>query len=170
MKKQSPPSKVILIIAFGLCTIFILFGVIFGAYLYKQFSFAKESKNWPTVVGTIISSERFSVHPGGANTQAGVSYTYTVDGNKYNGDRLCFGPSITEMDERVWKEIPDYGDVTIHYHPEKPSISTIGVGFNPKDQLLLAFPGAFVVFGSFIIACMLPAVLNKKAQPIDGGQ
>lgn len=129
-------------------------------------SYAKESKNWPSIDGMIISAERFSVTPGSAGTQAGVEYTYSVEGKKYNGHRLHFGMSITGMDERVWRDLPSQGNITIHYHPEKHDLSTIGVEFNPKDQWLLAFPGAFIAFGGFIIACMIPAFLKQKAQPV----
>ena len=165
MNEYPPTPKAILLLAFGLCMIFITVGMILGAYFYKDIIYAKESKNWPSAVATIISTERFRTGEG-AGTQAGVKYSYKVEGKEYEGHRLCFGMSITEMDERVWRSLPDEGDITIHYHPEKHSLSTIGVKFDPKDQWILAFPGALIAFGAFIIACMLPTVFNRKAQPV----
>lgn len=122
-------SLPVLIVGFCFGSGFLLAGVglLFFALRTRRKSAA--SLNWPSTVGTVISSgvqtntftdeyhrETYSFMPR-------VEYAYTVNGQEYRGRRLHFG--VTESRRRADAEreanrYPVGMQVKVYYDPEKP--------------------------------------------------
>lgn len=108
-----------------IAVIVILIAAVFGAILYAAGQKNKQAANWPTVPGTVVSSQVQTVR----GTESGVSYephvvyTYTVDGQTYTGDKLNFSAWRSTGKAEPQKKVDAYpvgAEVSVHYNPKKP--------------------------------------------------
>src|ERR1700730_16009255 len=56
---------------------------------WKNIQLAKASTGWPTVSGTVTSSETAKMM---FRKQPRVTYSYSVNGTRYTGNRISFAP------------------------------------------------------------------------------
>jgi hypothetical protein len=118
-----------------------------GMALYAGLSIVRTGRKvraWPTVPGTIIRRDVMPSTVGAASTpgrryRAMVRYTYVVDGQTYEGDKILALGGFSGTREAIQKEVDRLGDsVEVHYNPT-----------NPVDACLKAVPSwwALVAFG-----------------------
>jgi hypothetical protein len=89
---------------------------------------ASAAKNWPTSMGTIVSSKVISGCSKSFNPE--ISYQYKVGNASYVGNRLNFGlidcGSKSDAQE-IASQYPEKMVVTVHYNPELPSEAVIKI-------------------------------------------
>ena len=87
----------------------------------------------------------FKLIPGhrGGETFAEMAYTFEVDGEAYQGERICFGPATS-------KTMPDSAkagkQITIHYQPSNPSNCVWRKGPTGRNQGLM--------IAGLVVACL----------------
>ena len=82
-------------------------------------------KNWPSIKGTVISSaieQRASNNNRNQVNYPVVNYSYQVDGNIYQGDRIAPGYEVGGSGAiKVIKKYPVGEQVIVFYNPQNPS-------------------------------------------------
>jgi len=115
---------------------------------------AQASETWPTVSGTVTSTSSIIV-PGKLFIE--LTYSYTVDGQTYENDRVSFSPkpsAQSSFDLFTYRSLflsaaqkNEGSSITIYYQPDNPANSTLVPG------------GAkfFFIYGFAIILMLLVA-------------
>ncbi|MBI2423888.1 MAG: DUF3592 domain-containing protein [Candidatus Hydrogenedentes bacterium] len=141
----------------------ILFGLPFllaGAGIIYFFSvrpllqlFAAQS--WETVPCTILSSEiETSSSDDGATYRIRIKYTYTIDGNTFDGDDynfLDYASSGLARKQRVVDQYPPGSSAACHVNPNEPGQSVLSIALGPGYfvglfGLIFAAVGAGLMF------------------------
>ena len=123
---------------------FILTGRSYGAQ-------ALASEKWPTVPGTVLSSEVDRSKPlFGKDYQytPKVRFAYEVQGARHEGDTIQFGMMATTTSfqgEEVIRPYPVGGAVTVHYDPADPKMSVLETS---------AKSGSGRIWGGWIVAAV----------------
>jgi hypothetical protein len=95
----------------------------------------KESKNWPTVAGKIVSSsylrkKTYAEVAGGGwmkeyYYEVFIKYDYSISGTIFTSDNICFDKAnIVNSSEEAIKMVEKYpkdGNVTVYYKPGNPN-------------------------------------------------
>lgn len=105
-----------------------LFAGIFGFLDYRQ---AQTVAGWPTVPGTITTSEIYTAQIRGRGVRFAdavrIEYSYFVDGALYFNDQVNVESLIveanTELGERLLREYPEGAAVSIYHDPADPATS-----------------------------------------------
>lgn len=139
--------------------IFALVGAIIlgvGAYVRGR---AQASRQWPMVLGQVVSSRitSSSSSEGGTTYEPDIHYAFDVGGRAYNSRRVAFGGFTSTSNprdaEKHTARYPVGAVVQVYYNPANPQDATLerragNAGF------LFAFGGCF-----FVIGCGLSVVL-----------
>jgi hypothetical protein len=147
--------------------VFILFLLIFlGWFIVGSIGFYKAiaSKNWPTTLGTVVSSE--VVRPSGKNTkyEAKVVFTYSVDGKEYTSKKLkaTAARGTSDWSRSMVSEFPAGTVVKVHYNPKKPNIALILPGLQ-KDNFWMTLLPLMVIL--LILKVMIDQIKKAKNAP-----
>lgn len=102
-----------------------------------------QSASWPSVPGTILTSEVESVR-GGKSTTHGlkVLYTWTVEGQRYEGTRYrlnAWRSSDRGYAEGLVERFPAGVTVPVYYRPGQPSEAVLVAGMQGAELFLLMF-------------------------------
>ena len=163
-RRQYRFSKTKSILAF-----IIVFGMIFGMgamtmfITYHEVVGAFASSSWPSVNGTIISSEvkitedrptSSSPRQSSYSYQADIKYEYDMDGGKLIGDRVRFGEvSNKEIAESLVVIYKPGDKVQVYYDPGNPENSVLEPGLS-FGLLLMPLLGLAVI-GAGIIGVVI---------------
>lgn len=110
--------------------IFLLLGVIFLVVMFTSRKKANEAKAWPTIAGTVTSSEirvhqdyDTDSHTTSTNYEPVVQYSYNVVGTPCQASRIAFGANQFDRNTAQAKinRYPAGSTVTVHYDPNDPS-------------------------------------------------
>lgn len=98
---------------------------------YKQF----ESRNFPSVTGTITHSEvqKFTSRKGTVSYTPVVNYEYKVDGKSFSGDRLIFGEDQPESATAIVNSHPVGSAAKVYYNLRNPNESLLYPGTQYLD-------------------------------------
>jgi len=117
------------------CLIFFGIGISMLINLTQHYGKLKQSKNWLSTNGKIISSDldaHISTDDDGYQTTtylAKVNFTYEVSGRTYKSDRVNFDYGMRTSNVRkpqsVVEQYPSGSDVTVYYDPEDPQQSVL---------------------------------------------
>ncbi len=128
--------------------------LIYGVVLWRE---AVASENWPTVSGTVITSEVIPASGSGADGQGlyepRVVYEYEFDGRTHQNDRISFAGTQSSNREQVEDLIfiyPATMEVTVFVNPDDPSHALLEPGPGPANWLMLAIGGLFT-FGPLVV-------------------
>ena len=94
---------------------------------------AQASETWPTVSGTVTSTSSF-VRPG--RLRVILSYSYTVDGQTYENDRVSFSPKPADQSDFFGllenmslflsaAQKNEGSSITVYYQPDDPENSVL---------------------------------------------
>ena len=124
-------------LAIGL--LLIIWGGLWGFAGISSTQQARESREWPTVEGQILSSwvsEGELRDP--PSYYAHVNYSYVVNGVQYDGKRISFGISHGSRNyaESIIDKYPAGKLVPVHYDPSDPTVAVLEVG-DPSGELPL---------------------------------
>lgn len=121
-----------------------------------------DSKNWPTVQGTVISSQSLRdssrIKGGGYNHYytVNVTYRYSVNGGTYQSNVFVFGVAKSFPDSAQAQSVvtahPVNGPVTVYYDPSDPSSACLEPGKVPEQfGLLTLMSGGLLLVGLLLL-------------------
>lgn len=138
------------------CLIFFGIGIGMLVKLAKHYGKLQQSKNWLSTNGKIISSDldaQISTDDDGYQTTtylAKVFFTYEVNGNSYESDRVNFDYGMRTSNVRkpqsVVEQYPTGSDVTVYYDPENPQQSVLEKRVNGTFATILV-SAVFIAIG-----------------------
>ena len=125
--------------------------IILGIAVYMRRR-AQASKQWPMVLGQVVSSMITSStsSEGGTTYSPDIRYAYDIGGQAYSSNRVAFGGFTSTSNPRDAQKhtdrYPAGAVVQVYYNPNKPQDATLerragSAGF------LFAFGGLFLVIG-----------------------
>ena len=95
---------------------------------WKNIQLAKASTAWPTVSGTIKTSETAKVM---FRKQPRVTYSYSVNGAPFTGNRISFAAGYPPKEtDAILGRYPVGQEVTVAHTPEDPAQATLETGSN----------------------------------------
>jgi hypothetical protein len=120
---------------------------------------AQASANWPSVQGQVTSSdvERSTDGEGGTSYQPQIDYSYTVNDQRYSGDRVNFGQnsySSRRGAEEVAARYPVGQSVAVYYDPVEPDSAVLEPGVSSGSYIVISIGACFVLI-SLILAPIL---------------
>jgi hypothetical protein len=112
---------------------FTLLGLLFvmiGGFEFRQ---GMKTNDWPAAAGRIVESKVTSSPGAHHDYTVNVRYSYEIDGQKFEGDRLRFGNKSYSKWTSAKKEqalYPPREEVQVYYNPTNPSQSVLikGIG------------------------------------------
>ena len=112
-----------LIIIGGLGLVFIILNAVFLGILYFTQRKVKAIAQWPSTMGTVkISTIEFRSSDDGGSNYPVVHYSYSVNGQPYEGDRIAPGGEVGGIGAaKVAARYPVGAAVNVSYNPQKPS-------------------------------------------------
>ena len=138
------------------CLIFFGIGIGMLVKLAKHYGKLQQSKNWLSTNGKILSSDldaQISTDDDGYQTTtylAKVFFTYEVNGNSYESDRVNFDYGMRTSNVRkpqsVVEQYPTGSDVTVYYDPENPQQSVLEKRVNGTFTTILV-SAVFIAIG-----------------------
>ena len=112
---------------------------------------ARNSSNWPTVLGSITKSELDAdTDSDGTTYSADIEYEYAVNGDAYLGEIVWFGDGYSSSARHSHQDIVDRypvgAQVNVYYKPDDPFIAVLE-------------PGAVASsYAGFILSCVLMVI------------
>jgi hypothetical protein len=95
---------------------------------WKNIQLAKASTGWPTVSGTIKTSETAKVM---FRKQPRVTYSYSVNGAPFTGNRISFAAGYPPKEtDAILGRYPIGREVMVAHAPEDPTKATLETGSN----------------------------------------
>lgn len=132
---------------------------------------ASGTADWPTVRGTIISSESKSSRVShGSGKRSGsahgimVDYEYEVDGKSYSSDVVAFGADRfhdAKSASSVMQMYPEGKEVTVFYDPTDPDTSVLEAGIH-KRALILPGGGLAFLLGGLFMYFLIPGDMEQQ--------
>ncbi|NTX66819.1 DUF3592 domain-containing protein [Myxococcus sp. CA051A] len=123
--------------------------------------------SWPSAQGTITRSEVVMVHTSkGYRRELKLAYTYSVDGQPYEGDKHSFNAGssgIHRYEEEQLARYPLGASVPVYYRPGQPSEAVLQAGMDSWGLFTLmgAMPFNLVMFWLWVVVRWTP----KKEEP-----
>lgn len=112
--------------------VFVVLGYL-GTFTWAggHYAEAERAKQWPTIGGVIKSSQvtQSKDSDGDRTFGADIVYTYTVDGQSFEGSDVTFGGNYKSSNRSSWTRLvnqyPVGAEVEVYYDPEVPGISVL---------------------------------------------
>lgn len=116
---------------------------------------ANQARTWPTTEGTIKSSKcaYYYVMNESSAYFTHVTYSYTVAGKSYQGDRIAFGYSGSwwrRPNQKIADRLSSAKTVLVRYDPDKPSMAVLSCGLNGSTVMTL-FTGSWLLLMTAVI-------------------
>ena len=136
-----------------------LVGCAFISYGLGQMSKAKQSVNWPSVPGSVISSEKekhTTTEESGSSKRtvtyylAAINYEYQVDGKAYRSNRIAFGGQNRNQTVTLLNKYPKGKSVIVFYDPDDPEEASLEPGMKKGSYFTPIFGAVFALFGLLI--------------------
>ncbi|MEK6936605.1 MAG: DUF3592 domain-containing protein [Nanoarchaeota archaeon] len=152
--KELPLTKKERVGLFFFFLIFLLVGSLLMYFTYSWILNGIESKNWPAVEGTILSSEFVSSRNSDnkPSYSAEILYEYYIDNEKYlsNSITSSSGQSSSSSPGSAQRLVNEYtvpDKVKVYYNPKNPELSVLEPGFHPIDALPFSMGFVFALVG-----------------------
>jgi hypothetical protein len=104
----------------------------------RDLLFGRASASWSTAEGIITASG--VIRRGTRNPyRAAISYTYTVEGRTYRGQRRHYGAEGSYLPNgaaAIAASYPVGATVTVHHHPTRPGLAVLEPGMVLADALM----------------------------------
>ncbi len=126
------------------------------------------SFDWPVAEGIVIASkvEKKRGSKGGATYAPIVRYEYTVDGERYVGDKVMAGMALsTSMRgsaEKIVARYPLVSPVIVYYDPEYPETSLLEPESTANIWMGSVFSLVFFVLGAVVLWSMIPPEMRSS--------
>lgn len=127
-----------------------------------------KQRSWQQTTGHVLGAEVKDDGDNGYYPE--VVYEYTVDGKRYEGDRLALGLVMTlgsrDIIEAQIVDYPPGKPVTVFYNPRNPSRATLNMDARSNNALLFGAVLIFVIVGIVFGVWILAADPDSFLQPI----
>jgi len=144
---------------------FLILGLIFIALILQGSFKSAESENWPSIEGTILSSEISTRNELNSDTHtrdyyymSKVSYNYTLDGAVYTSTMISVINNnkeyvIESEAQAIIDNYPIGKKVKVYYNPDNPSEAFLEPGMKDSGSVICGTVGSviFVIFGALIV-------------------
>jgi cytoskeletal protein RodZ len=123
--------------------------------IYRQFSTAQNSKNWPFVTGEVTEFD-IRNRPADNSVYARIRYIYKVDGNTYTGTRFTLdnGESGIRQVARRLDAYPQGHTITVYFNPNNPSHAVLEPGMPVNSLMVTAMAYLFFVLVVVILSAI----------------
>ena len=152
-KKSNPVIIIIALLAFGL---------IFGGFGLYKYNTGKQSVSWPIVQGKMTHARAVPTTIQNRHKyRLSVTYTYTIDGKSYTGDRITASDGYQKTlssAKNILSKYPVGGEISVYYSPTNPGSSVLETGANKNTSMLLW--GGAICF--LLATAIIVAELKKK--------
>lgn len=128
---------------------------------------AQESADWPRTRGWVETSrvQRFSRTGGRVEPRLELSYSYTVDGQTYEGRRVRLPAPIPKMlrdgPQQITGRYPAGLEVDVYYDPQDPSRAVLERGAPTAAYLPVALGVAMALVGAASFAAGIVSALRQ---------
>ncbi len=154
-----------------LIAIFVGVCIVFWGFL--SLMKAKESLNWPTTAGIVVSSSVYdsTAHEVGVNKSvfhAEVIYEFNVNDTQYSSKRISFGDYGAGDPSHAGDIVSRYPkgmNVMVYYQPDKPIECLLEPGIKAQSFYMSGFGLVF-----FIVGILLIIFLPKPNEKQDDGR
>lgn len=131
----------------GVCLFAVGVGILFSGI--NNLTLARRAASWPTVVGTIVSSEcvYYYIMSEGSSYFTHVKYGYAIAGTSYEGHRLAFGYKGSwwrRPNQKIADKLSSARKVLVRYDPDKPAMAVLSSGLNGSTAVTL-FAGSWTL-------------------------
>ncbi|HEU5070061.1 MAG TPA: DUF3592 domain-containing protein [Verrucomicrobiae bacterium] len=171
MKKRSQGSGLTILLIFGLFWTALVgtFDGLLGCNFYRQVRASHFAQTTGQVTASEVTHHRGS--KGGTTYGVSIHYNYTVDGQKFSGDRYRYAnwsSSDSQWAHDAVAQNPVGAAVPVFYNPKNPQDSLLSPGVTGGDCFMLLFltPFNVVMLGIWSLPC---AALRRKWRPSDCG-
>lgn len=110
----------------------------------------RQALSWPSVEGRLLECRLHENSGSDSNTwEVKVRYSYSVAGQKLEGNRVAFGysgSSTHEEHQGIYEKLTSGSGVMVHYKPDNPSDSVLAAGFNRSTLIILTFAITWLLF------------------------
>lgn len=141
----------------GIGSFLFVAGFVVLVFGFLQFQKARESSGWPTVIGTVVSSEvemKRTTRDAGRDIRItyrpDVEYAYSVNGTDYTSDKFAI-QTVQHKNPRAAENdlvpFPVGGDVTVYYDPTNPDSSVLRPGATLVNYLIMLLVGVGMIVG-----------------------
>jgi hypothetical protein len=124
------------------------------------------TRHWPATDG-VIQSAHVQSHSGsdGRTYSAVVTYTYSVAGVSYEGDKISIGQisSSSAYAQRILDRYPVGKEVLVHYSPTDPAVVVLETGVHGGTWLCFGIGTAFVLSGVMFLRIQRTAARAQLA-------
>ena len=133
---------------------------------WKNIQVAKASTNWPTVSGTVMTSERTKKM---FRKQPRVTYSYSVNGTPFTGNRISFAAGYPPKEtDAILGRYPVGREVIVAHEPGNPGQATLETGSNRQvtaEMRLLLVCFVLIVLSN-VLYYYLKRLDQEKRAPI----
>jgi len=131
---------------------FLIVGGALATWGIRDLMRAKDSADWPSVEGKIISSsvERQSGNKGGTTYHAEIEYKFAVEGIMHYGERVAYGDygsSDSSHARGIVERYPKNKVVTVYYMPDNPDVCVLETGVQGQAWTVPIFGSVFFIVG-----------------------
>lgn len=136
--------------------------VLVNFFLYRMVVNAqnkeKEVMKWPSVAGTVVTSEIGIHHTSESNTEyPNIAYTYEVMGKAYRCKQILPGGDISGINvQSTLDHYPLGAQITVYYDPHNPKDAVLERGSKKFSRMLWLM---LVIANLFI--CMMAIVMTR---------
>jgi len=145
--------------------LFILFGALCVYLGVLAIYRGIQSLTWPTTQGRIEKASVVNTgsNNGYASSKIAVTYTFTVDGKQYKGDRIAFSYATMSSCQAVNSlcQYPKGKVVSVSYEPDDPSLCVLTPGVQQDVWQQTAMGAIFFITGA-LLAVVLPIVMPRS--------
>ena len=137
---------------------FLTAGFLFSIFYLFDISQAFIARSWPTVQGEILSSsvgesmEMSSKGRGRPRYDGNVTYSYSVNDQSFQNDRVCFGYqkdlASYENANQIRSKYPKGKKVKIYYDPNNPEESVLQTNI-PGRMIAMTVTGLVFILTGF---------------------
>lgn len=101
---------------------------------------------WPTTTGVVHFCELVekSDMEGNKKQKHKVSYTYSVDGTEYTGDRAAFAYANLTNTKQLYDALKDAHTVLVRYNPKDHSVATLTCGLIKSNILMIVLSSVMI--------------------------
>jgi len=133
---------------------FVIIGAVVAFLGIRNLDRAKDSVNWPTAEGKIVSSSvRESMGRDSKTYHADIAYEFSVADAVHSGNRISFGDYGTSNPSHARGIVERYPEglvVTVYYMPDRPKECVLELGITKQARFV-------PIFGSlcFVVGCVM---------------
>lgn len=140
----------------------VILGILMSGYYSWRIWVTKQSTNWPTTTGEIITATLQETHYKGPAYSPSIRYKYHVNGRFYFNDAITLAHTDPTNLENAQAKIAHYRPgktVNVFYDQASPEIACLEPGYVPWENYIPIIMGPlFVIAGVILFEVKSPSI------------